>query len=114
LLLDPQAAQRAARSRPRLTGQPTPEPTLHGRPTASELVDAVREYLLTSVLPTTSGQVAFHARVAANALAIVLRELELGPDLPADANDAGPGAAAWRVAARLAVVNPRYFGPDGS
>jgi aminoglycoside phosphotransferase (APT) family kinase protein len=114
LLLDPQAAQRAARSRPRLTGQPTPEPTLHGRPTAAELVDAVREYLLTSVLPATSGQVAFHARVAASALAIVLRELELGPDLPADVNDAGPGAAVWRVAARLAVANPRYFGPDGS
>jgi aminoglycoside phosphotransferase (APT) family kinase protein len=114
LLLDPQAAQRAARSRPRLTGQPAPEPAPHGRPTASELVDAVREYLLTSVLPATSGQVAFHARVAASALAIVLRELELGPDLPAEVNDAGAGAAARRVAARLAVADPRYFGPDGA
>jgi hypothetical protein len=54
-------------------------------------------------MPATSGQVAFHGRVAANALAIVARELELGA-FPADAG------LADAVAARLAVANPKYFG----
>jgi aminoglycoside phosphotransferase (APT) family kinase protein len=102
LLLDPQAAQRAAAERPRPTGDGRPSPAPHGRPTASELLEAVREYLLGSVLPQTSGQLSFHARVAANALAIAARELELGP--------IEPGAElADRVAARLAVANPKYF-----
>jgi hypothetical protein len=54
-------------------------------------------------MPATGGQVAFHARVSANVLGIVARELELGP-LPDDAD------LADSVAARLAVANPRYFG----
>jgi len=102
LLLRPDEAAAAAQRRPRLSGAPADEPALHGRPTASELLAAVREYLLTGVLPATSGQLAFHARVAANALAIVARELELGP-FPAGA------ALADVVAARLAVANPKYF-----
>jgi hypothetical protein len=80
-------------------------PSPYGRPTASELVDAVREFLTDQVMPGTAGQLAFHARVAANALAIVGRELELA-SLPADA---GPGGLADAVAARLAVANPGYF-----
>lgn len=48
------------------------------RPTAAELVEAVREYLLQQVAPNVDGQLAFHARVAANALAIVERELHDG------------------------------------
>jgi aminoglycoside phosphotransferase (APT) family kinase protein len=103
LLLRPDEAAAAAERRPRLSGAPVEEPAPHGRPTASELLAAVREYLLTSVLPATSGQLAFHARVAANSLAIVARELELGP-FPAGAG------LADAVAARLAVANPRYFG----
>ena len=47
----------------------------HGRPVAAELVAAVAEFLETDVRATTSGQVNFHARVAANALRIVEREL---------------------------------------
>ena len=47
----------------------------HGRPTAVELVAAVAEFLETDVRAATSGQVNFHARVAANALRIVEREL---------------------------------------
>ena len=69
------------------------------------LLDAVRGYLTDHVMPGTSGQLSFHARVAANVLAIVARELELG-ELPHDAT------LADQVAARLAVSNPRYFG-DG-
>ncbi|OSC43201.1 phosphotransferase family protein [Mycobacterium decipiens] len=54
----------------------------HGRPTAAELVAAVAEFLESDVREATSGQanvrVNFAARVAANALRIVEREL-LGP-----------------------------------
>ncbi|MGO8956006.1 MAG: phosphotransferase family protein [Streptosporangiaceae bacterium] len=108
LLLDPDAAARAARQRPRPDGGARPEPAPFGRPTASELLDAVREYLTGSVMPATSGQLAFHARVAANVLAIVARELELG-SCPADSGIGGAGLAD-AVAARLAVANPGYFG----
>jgi aminoglycoside phosphotransferase (APT) family kinase protein len=47
----------------------------YGRPTAAELVAAVSEFLETDVRQSTTGQVNFHARVAANALRIVEREL---------------------------------------
>ncbi len=47
----------------------------YGRPTAAELVAAVAEFLETDVRAATSGQVNFHARVAANALRIVERQL---------------------------------------
>lgn len=106
-LLDPEAAARAAARRPHLSAEPRQSPAPHGRPTASELLDAVRRYLTDQVMPSTSGQLAFHARVAANVLAIVTRELDLGP-LPADRDPADDDLAA-RVAARLAVANPRYF-----
>jgi aminoglycoside phosphotransferase (APT) family kinase protein len=108
LLLDPEAADRAARSRPRLAGEPRQQPAPFGRPTASELLEAVREFLVGSVMPATSGQLAFHARVAANALAIVARELELG-QVPPGEDAAGPELADT-VAASLAVANPKYFG----
>ncbi|OBF81277.1 hypothetical protein A5791_06490 [Mycobacterium sp. 852002-51163_SCH5372311] len=48
---------------------------IHGRPTAAELVAAVAEFLETDVREATDGQVNFHARVAANALRMVEREL---------------------------------------
>ncbi|HSL57621.1 MAG TPA: DUF6285 domain-containing protein [Acidimicrobiales bacterium] len=56
---------------------------LFGRPTAAELVAAVREFLEGDVMAATEGRVRFHARVAANVLAVVERELELGPDIAA-------------------------------
>jgi aminoglycoside phosphotransferase (APT) family kinase protein len=103
LLLAPDAAARAAARRPHLTGAAWPAPHPHGRPTASELLEAVREFLTGQVMPASAGQLAFHARVAANVLGIVARELELGP-MP-------PGTElADDVAARLAVANPRHFG----
>jgi hypothetical protein len=49
------------------------------QPSMRELVDAVREFLETKAMPELKGHTAFHARVAANALAIVVRELEAGP-----------------------------------
>jgi hypothetical protein len=51
----------------------------HDRPTAAELVAAVREFLERDVLSATDGQVRFHARVAINVLGMVERELALGP-----------------------------------
>jgi Domain of unknown function (DUF6285) len=48
---------------------------LYGRPTAAELVAAVADFLGNDVRAATEGQVNFHARVAANVLRIVEREL---------------------------------------
>ena len=47
----------------------------YGRPTAAELVAAVADFLETDVRESTTGRVNFHARVAANALRMVQREL---------------------------------------
>ena len=58
----------------------------YGRPKAAELVAAVAEFLETDVRAATIGQVNFHARVAANALRIIEREL-------LDENQAECGAA---------------------
>ncbi|HEV7524831.1 MAG TPA: DUF6285 domain-containing protein [Acidimicrobiia bacterium] len=49
------------------------------RPTAAELVEAVREFLEHDVMAATEGRVQFHARVATNALRMIERELALGP-----------------------------------
>jgi hypothetical protein len=48
------------------------------QPSMRELVEAVREFLERKAMPELTGQNAFHARVAANALAIVARQLEKG------------------------------------
>jgi hypothetical protein len=61
--------------------------TLHDRPTATELVAAVREYLERDVMSATEGRVAFHARVAVNVLGMVERELELGAAQDAEEHD---------------------------
>jgi aminoglycoside phosphotransferase (APT) family kinase protein len=102
LLLAPDDAAAAAARRPHPDGAPRAQPAPHGRPTASELLDAVRQFLIDQVMPASAGQLAFHARVAANVLSVVAREIELGP-LPSAAR------LADSVAARLAVANPRYF-----
>jgi hypothetical protein len=49
------------------------------RPTAAELVQAVREFLENDVMAATEGRVQFHTRVAVNALGMIERELEHGP-----------------------------------
>jgi len=51
------------------------------RPTAAELVDAVAEFLERDLQPALEGRLAFHTRVAVNALRIVQREMEIGPEL---------------------------------
>lgn len=119
-----------------MTDAARPDPDLFGRPTAVELVAAVREFLEGDVMAATAGRVRFHARVAANVLAMVERELELGPDLAAahaaDLAGLGVGSEAELAAAvrdgrfdddpsallgvlartaeaRLRVANPRHL-----
>jgi hypothetical protein len=48
------------------------------QPSILELVKAVRDFIEQRAMPELKGHTAFHARVAANALGIVARELELG------------------------------------
>jgi hypothetical protein len=62
------------------------------QPGAAELLDGVAEFMTKDLLPRLAGRVAFHTRIAINVLAIVRREMTLGP------------AAAAREAARLAEL----------
>ena len=48
------------------------------RPTAAELLAAVREHLINNLAPMLEGQPAFYLRVASNALAIVERTMAEG------------------------------------
>ena len=109
---------------------------LHGRPTAIELLVAIREFLTAEVLPATEDSVQFHTKVTVRLLDTVVRELELGPvqaerhaDLLArlgyqtdrqlaEAIRAGrhdhclselAGALEPVVRAKLEVANPRYL-----
>jgi hypothetical protein len=56
---------------------------MQDRPTAIELLEAIREFLEHDVMPSVEGRVRFHSRVAINALGILERELRLGPELDA-------------------------------
>ena len=94
------------------------------RPNASELLEAVWEFLSTEVLPTLDDQrLKFRTLVAMNAIGIARRELEAdepGPsedelaelarriragDVPADAH----ALLEAHVAAKLRVSNPAYL-----
>jgi aminoglycoside phosphotransferase (APT) family kinase protein len=117
-----------------------PEPAVgplppFGRPSAAELVEAVREYL-DGVTESGEGAAGFEARVARNALSVVERELRFGPALArahaarlaelgfdddaglAEALRAGTLDAAWDSVApalaasardQLRVANPSYL-----
>jgi hypothetical protein len=74
---------------------------LYGRPTAAELVAAVADFLDNDVRSSTEGQVNFHARVAANVLRIVERELLDGP---ADDVAAALGGLGYTDEAQLAIA----------
>ena len=75
-----------------------PAPVLHDRPHLSELVEAVREWVDGDVRQGTEGRLSFHARVAANALRMVERELALGT---------GPAAAHAERLAALGCADDR-------
>ncbi len=57
----------------------SPHDSPHDVPTAVELVEAVREWIERDVLKSTEGRLRFHSRVAVNVLAMVEREMVLGP-----------------------------------
>jgi hypothetical protein len=52
---------------------------MQDQPSTAELVGAVEDFLRNVAMKHLEGHAQFHARVSANALAIVKRELELGP-----------------------------------
>lgn len=59
---------------------------MHDQPSTHELLEAVKGFIDTVATTKLSGHDAFHARVASNVLAIVLRELTLRPN--AESNEA--------------------------
>ena len=98
---------------------------MRDRPSASELVEATREFLEQEVLPTLADQrLRFRALVAINALGIAQRELDSeepevlsteeaaelarrirGGDVPEDA----PALLEQEVAAKLRIASPRFL-----
>lgn len=52
---------------------------MHDAPSAKELIEAVKSFLDKTAMVQLQGHAAFHARVASNALATVLREMEQRP-----------------------------------
>ena len=96
-----------------------------GIPSSAELAHAVREFLEEEVMPATAGRLSFHARVAANVMAQIERELETGlPDTTRDADlvkaiRAGSvdfpqayDAIRETVVAKLRISNPRHLLPE--
>ncbi len=108
----------------------------HGLPTAALLAEAVREFLERDVMTSATGRVQFHARVAANVMGTIERELLEGPAavdaLRADHRsldvaderslvdairfgglddryDEVCAAVRRSVTARLRIANPRHF-----
>jgi hypothetical protein len=83
---------------------------MQDRPTALELLRAVREFLEADVLPSLEGRRRFHGLVAANVLGIVERELAHPPVTH-------PGddwlSLALDVRDRLVVANPKHLDHPG-
>ncbi|MGY2084032.1 DUF6285 domain-containing protein [Blastococcus sp. SYSU DS0539] len=90
---------------------------LHRFPDAREIVEAVREFLEHEVMPGTTGALSFHARVAANLLGALERELAEGPEPQARYADllAGLGVrdeaelAEWIRTGRIGADDPRLL-----
>ena len=90
----------------------TNEQTTASDVTISELLGAVKGFLMDSALPALSGRDQFNARVAANVLGIIDREQQVGPELAAlDAaaaqqwlsGDSGSGTALQQLSRALAA-----------
>ena len=52
---------------------------MHDQPSPSELIAAVKHFIDETAKPQLQGHAAFHARVASNVLATLLRDLEARP-----------------------------------
>ncbi len=96
-----------------------------GIPSSAELARAVREFLEQEVMPATDGSLSFQARVAANVVAQIERELHSGlPDTTSDADVCAAiraGSVDYQqaydairetVVAKLRISNPRYLLPE--
>ena len=82
------------------------DPTLYGRPTARELLDAVADFLTDDVAASNDPHLAYQGRVAANVVRMVERELAH----PATRRTGdGWTTLALDVRDRLAVANPRHL-----
>ena len=66
----------------RVPDEPAPPSTLHDRPTAIEVLEAVQGWVDGDVRSGTTGQLAFHARVAVNALKILDESSRSSPVCP--------------------------------
>lgn len=53
---------------------------MHNQPSVAELVQAVKNFVDNTAAPNLEGHAAFHARVASNVLATILRDLEARPE----------------------------------
>lgn len=73
---------------------------MQDRPTIQELLQAVTSFLDEEAVPNLTGSRQFYGRVAANALRIVMRELE---------SEEAQGAAEWR---RLNTLLPQEAEPS--
>lgn len=60
---------------------------MHDQPSIAELVQAVKNFIDETAAPNLAGHAAFHARVASNVLATVLRDLEDRPGSERDERD---------------------------
>lgn len=119
---------------------PAPRSDLHGRPSSADLVDAVAAFLREDVRAAADERLGYLARVAANVLDGVGRDLALGPDQErrhrerlaalgfhdqaglaaairagtiADDDPALLAAVREAVTDKLAVANPRYLEQPG-
>ena len=57
---------------------------MHDAPSPSELIAAVKSFIDDTAAPQLTGHAAFHARVASNVLATLLRELDQRPAAETD------------------------------
>ena len=57
---------------------------MHDAPSPSEIITAVKSFIDDAAAPQLTGHAAFHARVASNVLATLLRELEQRPAAEAE------------------------------
>jgi Domain of unknown function (DUF6285) len=53
---------------------------MHDAPSQKEMISAVKAFIDETAMPALKGHAAFHARVASNVLATVLRELDIRPE----------------------------------
>ena len=56
---------------------------MHDAPSQKEMITAVKAFIDETAMPSLTGHAAFHARVASNVLATVLRELDIRPSAEA-------------------------------